>query len=700
MTDPIRRDLIVRAAMEELAVRSSPTPGAEIIAAVPRRLALTDWELGETPKGGVRYGVFLSFATTWLKVAGWVDKGKQGWLLTSAGRQAMATYDPATLVKEAMRLYRVQYTARQEQAGRRDTRWTVVREAVDAVPEGGWTADRDLADLTGLSAQSIGSFLSTSDDIDAAYRVLTVDGSVAPEFRWADGRTDDPRTLLQQEGVRLDSAGRAAQEQRYTADDLRDLLGLGTSAGGGARAWLVRGSAVSGVNVTPQWFGSGFVSLAGTHLPPLEGGGLDVVRSAVETGYSHLSYQARKAKVAELHAFLNRMRPGDAVVTTSEGRVRAGRVSGDPEHVDDSDGLTTVRRPVTWSTADVDFADLPDALKARLKSSSVVVDLTEIADVVEALVGDAPVAPAPAVAREAALPDLPDVVVDDLLVGADWLHEFVDLLRARRQVILYGPPGTGKTFLALSVAEALTDPANVRLVQFHPSYSYEDFFEGYRPTPPDTEGRIGFDLASGPLREIADDATANPGVPFVLVIDEINRANLAKVFGELYFLLEYRDRSIRLLYKREDDATPFSLPANLFIVGTMNTADRSIALVDTAMRRRFAFLSLHPDDEHLRGVLRAWLRRHDLPEEPADLLEELNRRIPDRELRVGPSYLMRKHEVGTQRGLDRIWRTAVLPLLEEMHYGDSGVDVGRRYGLDALRRAVARHSGPDGTGTR
>jgi 5-methylcytosine-specific restriction protein B len=142
------------------------------------------------------------------------------------------------------------------------------------------------------------------------------------------------------------------------------------------------------------------------------------------------------------------------------------------------------------------------------------------------------------------------------------------------------------------------------------------------------------------------------------------------------------------MYGSGDQGRDFTLPKNLFIIGTMNTADRSIALVDAAMRRRFAFLSLHPQDTHLCGVLRGWLAREGLPTESADLLDALNARIPDRDVAVGPSYFMRP-EVGTDTGLDRIWRTSILPLLEELHYGDE-VDVSRRYGLTELRTSITR----------
>ncbi|WP_433213243.1 AAA family ATPase [Dactylosporangium sp. CS-047395] len=173
----------------------------------------------------------------------------------------------------------------------------------------------------------------------------------------------------------------------------------------------------------------------------------------------------------------------------------------------------------------------------------------------------------------------------------------------------------------------------------------------------------------------------------MLIIDEINRANLAKVFGELYFLLEYRGRRIQLQYSPTED---FDLPQNVFIIGTMNTADRSIALVDAAMRRRFLFQGLFPGEPPLRDMLRRWLRANQLPEDRADLLDALNLAIGDRDAAVGPSYLMNKR-VADERGLARIWRTAIEPLLEERHLGD-GVDVHARYGLEALRRRMSAGS--------
>lgn len=284
---------------------------------------------------------------------------------------------------------------------------------------------------------------------------------------------------------------------------------------------------------------------------------------------------------------------------------------------------------------------------------------------------------------------LPDATVDlanRIHVGVHWLQDCIDLLRHRRQLIFYGPPGTGKTYLAQELARHVTDESKIKLVQFHPAYSYEDFFEGFRPKSSDG-GHITFELKPGPLRLLVNDAIANPDVAHVLIIDEINRGNLPKIFGELYFLLEYRDRSIDLMYSA-GSGEAFSLPKNIFVIGTMNTADRSIALVDAALRRRFAFLPLHPSEEPTSGILRKWLKAKGRPTDLADLHEALNARISDQDFSIGPSYFMRERLLADHTGaaLRLMWRTDILPLLEEHHYGDPTVNVGKQYGLEALQQ--------------
>lgn len=252
-----------------------------------------------------------------------------------------------------------------------------------------------------------------------------------------------------------------------------------------------------------------------------------------------------------------------------------------------------------------------------------------------------------------------------LLLDEAYLARIGQLLLDKGQAIFYGPPGTGKTFIARELARFYSgagDEGEIELVQFHPSYSYEDFVEGYRPRL--INGQPGFELVDGPLKRLARAAEAHPETQHILVIDEINRGNIAKVFGELYFLLEYRDQAITLQYS----AIPFRLPRNLWVIGTMNTADRSIALLDAALRRRFYFVPFFPDEPPVRGLLRRWLRR----EHPgftwvADVVDEANRQLDSRDSAIGPSFFMRADLDAAWVAL--IWEHAVLPYLEEQFLG-------------------------------
>lgn len=267
-------------------------------------------------------------------------------------------------------------------------------------------------------------------------------------------------------------------------------------------------------------------------------------------------------------------------------------------------------------------------------------------------------------------------------------RQVVDMLDRKRQVILYGPPGTGKTYHAERIALEViarynfnclpsqlsdrqrdmvygrggTDPY-IATCTFHPMYSYEDFIEGYRP---DGEG---FKLEPGIFKKMVTAAQAQPAKRFVLIIDEINRGNIPKIFGELITLIEASKRgttSALLPLSKE----PFTVTDNLLVIGTMNTADRSILLLDTALRRRFAFKELLPEPHLLRSgsiadvALSTWLRA-------------LNRRIVEqlgrdgRNLQVGHAYLMPSGKpAATISRIGEIVRDELWPLLQEYCYED------------------------------
>ena len=245
--------------------------------------------------------------------------------------------------------------------------------------------------------------------------------------------------------------------------------------------------------------------------------------------------------------------------------------------------------------------------------------------------------------------------------------DLYDLLLDKKQIILYGPPGTGKTYVAQELARWITGlaqpPADrVEMIQFHPAYSYEDFIEGIRPESKKTsDGHFTVDYPPRPgvFRRFCKIAQENPNQAYVFVIDEINRGNIPRIFGELMLLLEYREHDIPLPYSGER----FRIPPNVYLIGTMNTADRSIALVDFALRRRFHFFQFGADPD----LLERWLAEHPVP---IPYLAKLYRRlsqeaIDDPAYAVGVSYFMDKNL--TEAKLARIWRRSIIPYLAEYH---------------------------------
>ena len=290
-----------------------------------------------------------------------------------------------------------------------------------------------------------------------------------------------------------------------------------------------------------------------------------------------------------------------------------------------------------------------------------------------------------------------DVAAKDLLVERSFLDDIVELLRDKGQVILYGPPGTGKTYLAQKLSEALApDPEDRRLVQFHPSTSYEDFFEGYRPGE-GPGGQIVYRLTPGPLARMVERASEYPQRRQVMIIDEINRANLPKVLGELLFLLEYRDKSISTLYRPDEE---FELAESLWFIGTMNTADRSIALVDAALRRRFHFIPFFPDRGPTEGLLDRWLEREGEPLWVAKLVEMVNEELTEAlgaDLQLGPSHFMKQGYLQAPGPDDtllrRIWQYNIEPLIEDQLFGDPGRI--KRFRFESVVARYRSSAGPD-----
>jgi MoxR-like ATPase len=279
--------------------------------------------------------------------------------------------------------------------------------------------------------------------------------------------------------------------------------------------------------------------------------------------------------------------------------------------------------------------------------------------------------PRPLLRTRAGEPPAPPLYDDhsfriDTYLSEVWLDRVLGLLRLKKQLVLQGVPGTGKTHVARCLARLLThDRADcVRLVQFHPAYSYEEFVEGIRARVAEVDGRSQptFPVESGVLCQFAEQAASRPSEPHVLIIDELNRGNLPRVFGELLYLLEYRDQAVTLPYSRR----AFRLPDNLFILATMNPLDRSAVALDNALRRRFSFVDMPAD----AAILAAWLEAR-LPAADATfgprvvrLFEELNRRLardagPDKQ--IGHSFFM-VPDLGPA-SLAAVWDHHVRPLV-------------------------------------
>jgi 5-methylcytosine-specific restriction protein B len=271
--------------------------------------------------------------------------------------------------------------------------------------------------------------------------------------------------------------------------------------------------------------------------------------------------------------------------------------------------------------------------------------------------------------------------MQDLFLSQDGAEQIIRLLERKKNVVLQGPPGVGKSFVAKRLAFALIGKkvrAQVQAVQFHQSYSYEDFVQGYRPTPAG-----GFSIREGVFVRFCELARARPDERFVLIIDEVNRGNLSKIFGELMLLMEAdkrgREWAVPLTYQ-DLDKPPFFVPPNLFLLGLMNTADRSLAMVDYALRRRFSFVDLKPEFESdsFSDFLKSRGASSEVIARIRSRLGRLNEVIRSDRVNLGPWFQIghsffcpNEGEIPDDRWYETVVRADVAPLLREYFFENS-----------------------------
>ena len=367
--------------------------------------------------------------------------------------------------------------------------------------------------------------------------------------------------------------------------------------------------------------------------------------------------------------FANEMKPGDIVFAKNGMHLIIGRGVVKSDYIYDS------QRKEFRNIRKVEWTDRGEWECSRQSPMKTLTDITSFTDYVEQLnlffdsdmLDDAKT-------LETSYPTYDKArFLDSVYMDEDSYDTLVSLVKSKKNIILQGAPGVGKTFAAKRLAYSMMgvkDPNRVMMVQFHQSYSYEDFIMGFRPS------ENGFKLKHGVFYEFCKRAEVDSDNDYFFVIDEINRGNLSKIFGELFMLLESDKRGVALQLLYADEK--FSIPENLYIIGMMNTADRSLAMLDYALRRRFAFFDLKPAFESDGFKSYQHSLNNDKFNKLIDCIKQLNLAIKSDETLgagfcIGHSYfcdLDKSETYEREDSLDRIVEFELIPLLNEYWFDD------------------------------